>query len=135
MTNRRGRTRLWRTSEPQGRARRWHNKSKHRVVTDKPGHHAVIPTSKLELERTRGISHGEMVRTTTDPTLTISACRMRYLYQGRGPHLRQRLPQSAVAAGAAHPNHFHLLIPAVEGVEFRALDSPRPSTHPNRREQ
>lgn len=31
------------------------------------------------------ISHGEMIRTNVDQTLTISPCKMRYLYQGMAP--------------------------------------------------
>ncbi|SCG75834.1 non-reducing end alpha-L-arabinofuranosidase family hydrolase [Micromonospora coxensis] len=35
---------------------------------------------------TRDISHGEMIRTQTDQTLTISPCAMRYVYQGMDPN-------------------------------------------------
>ncbi|MGB2568700.1 non-reducing end alpha-L-arabinofuranosidase family hydrolase [Micromonospora citrea] len=35
---------------------------------------------------TRDISHGEMIRTQTDQTLTISPCTMRYVYQGLDPN-------------------------------------------------
>lgn len=34
---------------------------------------------------TKSISHGEVVRTNTDQTLTISTCNIRYLYQGVSP--------------------------------------------------
>ena len=34
---------------------------------------------------TKSISHGEMIRTNTDQTLTISTCDLRYLYQGVNP--------------------------------------------------
>ena len=34
---------------------------------------------------TKDISHGEMIRAGTDQTLTVSPCRMRYLYQGLDP--------------------------------------------------
>lgn len=34
---------------------------------------------------TKSISHGEMIRTVVDQTLTISPCKMRYLYQGLDP--------------------------------------------------
>jgi len=33
----------------------------------------------------KDISHGEMIRNSTDQTLTISSCNMRYLYQGLDP--------------------------------------------------
>ncbi|RHZ64424.1 putative alpha-L-arabinofuranosidase [Aspergillus thermomutatus] len=34
---------------------------------------------------TKSISHGEMIRTQTDQTMTISPCKLRYLYQGMSP--------------------------------------------------
>lgn len=34
---------------------------------------------------TKHISHGEVVRTAVDQTLTISGCKLRYLYQGLDP--------------------------------------------------
>ncbi|MEU5247670.1 non-reducing end alpha-L-arabinofuranosidase family hydrolase [Streptomyces asoensis] len=35
---------------------------------------------------TRDVSHGEMIRASNDQTLTISSCRMQYLYQGLNPN-------------------------------------------------
>ncbi|GAQ06496.1 alpha-L-arabinofuranosidase C [Aspergillus lentulus] len=34
---------------------------------------------------TKSISHGEVIRTQTDQTMTISPCKLRYLYQGLSP--------------------------------------------------